>query len=773
MKKLFSAALLLLFTVAAAAQQLPMNEFVDNLMQKMTLGEKLGQLNLLAGDDITTGNGKNSDLAAKIAAGRVGGVFNLKGVAKLKALQKHAVENSRLAIPLLTGMDVIHGYETVFPIPLAMSCSWDMDAIRRAAHIAAVEASADGINWTFSPMVDICVDARWGRVAEGGGEDAWLGSLIARAMVEGYQGDYTAGDNIMACVKHFALYGAVEAGRDYNTVDMSHLRMYNQYLPPYKAAVEAGAGSVMSSFNLVDGVPATANRQLLTDILRGEWGFDGFVVTDYESVKEMKAHGVSDGLKSASVMALRAGTDMDMVSGGFESTLAESLADGTVTLAEIDAACRRVLEAKYRLGLFDNPYKYCDEKRPSRDIYNAAHRKAARDIAASTFVLLKNDAPKTAVPVAGQTDTDGGLLPLERAGHIALIGPLADNRDNMVGTWSVAAAPGKYMSLRRAMEREIEGRGELIYAQGCNLTADEALQKAAEFGRTIPRGDDKLLHDEAMEAARRADVIVCAMGECSDMSGESSSRASLELPDVQRALLADLVATGKPVVLLHFSGRPTVMTWEQEYVTAVMNVWFGGSETADAVCDVLFGDKSPSGRLTMTMPRSVGQLPIYYNHLNTGRPVREGATRYYKFQSNYLDVRNDALYPFGYGLTYTTFDYGEPTVDTATLTPDGSLTATVRVKNTGRRAATETVQLYIRDLVASVSRPVKELRGFERITLAPGESREVAFRITADMLKFYNAQLEYVAEPGDFEIMTGPNSRDVKRKRITLLADKK
>ncbi len=770
MKKLISAALLLAFSSAAVSQSLSMNEFVENLMQKMTLGEKLGQLNLLAGDDITTGNGKNSDLASKIADGRVGGVFNLKGVAKLKALQKHAVENSRLGIPLLMGMDVIHGYETVFPIPLAMSCSWDMDAIRRAAHISAVEASADGINWTFSPMVDICVDARWGRVAEGGGEDAWLGSLIARAMVEGYQGDYTHSDNIMACVKHFALYGAVEAGRDYNTVDMSALRMYNQYLPPYKAAVEAGAGSVMSSFNLVDGVPATANRHLLTDILRDEWGFKGFVVTDYESVKEMKAHGVSDGLKSASAMALRAGTDMDMVSGGFESTLAASLADGTVTSAEIDAACRRVLEAKYKLGLFDNPYKYCDTERPSRDIYNAAHRKEARDMAASTFVLLKNDAP-TSVYVAGQTGTDAGLLPLERAGRIALIGPLADSRDNMVGTWSVAAATHKYISLRQAMEREMSGRGELIYARGCNLTADEALQKAAEFGRAIPRGDVKLLHDEAMQAASRADVIVCAMGECADMSGESSSRASLELPDVQRALLADLVATGKPVVLLHFSGRPTVMTWEQEHVTAIMNVWFGGSEAADAVCDVLFGDKVPSGRLTMTMPRSTGQLPIYYNHLNTGRPVREGATRYYKFQSNYLDVRNDALYPFGYGLTYTTFRYSEPRTDTDTLTAGGSLTMTVTVTNTGKRTATETVQLYIRDLVASVSRPVKELRGFERITLKPGESRDVAFRITEDMLKFYNARLEYVAEPGDFEIMTGPNSRDVKRRRITLMTD--
>ena len=742
-----------------------MNRFISSLMKRMTLDDMIGQLNLGAGADPQVLN-NNLGIGESAEKGQVSACGGADA-----NLQRLAVEKSPAGIPILFGLDVIHGYTTTFPIPLAQACSWNLELIKRGAQIAAKEATANGIEWTWSPMVDIARDPRWGRVAEGAGEDPYLGGLIAKAMVQGYQGDNLASDStLLCCFKHFALYGAAEGGRDYNTVDMSALRMYNQYLPPYKAAVEAGAGSVMSSFNLVDGVPATANRHLLTDILRDEWGFKGFVVTDYESVKEMKAHGVSDGLKSASAMALRAGTDMDMVSGGFESTLAASLADGTVTSAEIDAACRRVLEAKYKLGLFDNPYKYCDTERPSHDIYNAAHRKEARDMAASTFVLLKNDAP-TSVSVDGQTGTDAGLLPLERAGRIALIGPLADSRDNMVGTWSVAAATHKYISLRQAMEREMSGRGELIYARGCNLTADEALQKAAEFGRAIPRGDAKLLHDEAMQAASRADVIVCAMGECADMSGESSSRASLELPDVQRALLADLVATGKPVVLLHFSGRPTVMTWEQEHVTAIMNVWFGGSEAADAVCDVLFGDKVPSGRLTMTMPRSTGQLPIYYNHLNTGRPVREGATRYYKFQSNYLDVRNDALYPFGYGLTYTTFRYSEPRTDTDTLTAGGSLTMTVTVTNTGKRTATETVQLYIRDLVASVSRPVKELRGFERITLKPGESRDVAFRITEDMLKFYNARLEYVAEPGDFEIMTGPNSRDVKRRRITLMTD--
>lgn len=753
MKKLFILAAMFLAATGGFAQKKPMKEFVDDLMSKMTLREKLGQLNLRPAGEIVTGSAQDTKVSGAIAAGEIGGVFNLKGAEEIRALQEIAVKKSRLGIPLIVGMDVIHGYETIFPIPLGLSCSWDMDAIELSARIAAKEASADGINWTYSPMVDICVDSRWGRVSEGNGEDPWLGSLIGQAMVRGYQGDYSREDNIMACVKHFALYGAVEAGRDYNTVDMSRVRMYNQYLPPYKAAVEAGAGSIMSSFNLVDGVPATANRWLLNDLLRGEWGFDGFVVTDYESIHEMISHGVSADLKAASAQALRAGTDMDMVAGGFLNTLEQSLGEGKVTMDDIDAACRRVLEAKYKLGLFANPYKYCDKKRRARDIYTADNRRAARDIAAETFVLLKN----------GQA-----VLPLRKEGKIALVGPLANNRANMAGTWCVAYTPERYATLKEAMERALAGLAELLYAQGCNLTSDPALQEAAEFGKTIERGDDAQLKAEALDVARRADIIVCAMGECSDMSGESSSRSSLEMPDVQRELLAELVKLGKPVVLLNFAGRPTVLTWEQQHVDAIMNVWFGGSEAADAICDVLFGDKSPCGRLTMTMPQSTGQLPLYYNHLNTGRPVREGATKYYKYQSNYLDVRNDPLYPFGYGLGYTTFEYGEPRVSATTMRKDGSVDLTVSVKNTGSREGTEVVQLYIRDLVASVSRPVKELKGYERITLAAGESRDVTFRITPDLLKFYNGELKHVLEPGDFEVMVGPNSRDVKRKRITV-----
>ncbi len=760
MRKISILMAALFVTMNVGAQKKPMKEFVDELMSRMTLHEKVGQLNLQVAGDITTGSAQDTEVAGRIAAGEMGGVFNLKGAEKIRALQEVAVKKSRLGIPLIVGMDVIHGYETIFPIPLALSCSWNLEAIERSARIAAREASADGINWTYSPMVDICVDSRWGRVSEGNGEDPWLGGLIGQAMIRGYQGDYSREDNIMACVKHFALYGAVESGRDYNTVDMSRLRMYNQYFPPYKAAVEAGVGSVMSSFNLVDGVPATANGWLLNDVLRRQWGFDGFVATDYESVKEMLNHGVSADLKTASAQALCAGTDMDMVSAGFLNTLEQSVADGKVSVEEIDAACRRVLEAKYKLGLFADPYKYCDKKRRARDIFTEENRKAAREIAAETFVLLKNGSRQE---TAGKS-----LLPLAKQGKVALIGPLADTRANMAGTWCVAYVPERFSTLREAMTRALEGRGELLYAQGCNLTADGALQTAAEFGKTIPRGDDAVMKAEALDAARRADVIVCAMGECSDMSGESSSRASLEMPDVQRELLAELVKLGKPVVLLNFSGRPTVLAWEQEHVDAIMNVWFGGSEAADAICDVLFGDKAPAGRLTMTMPQSTGQVPIYYNHLNTGRPVREGATRYYKYQSNYLDVRNDPLYPFGYGLTYTTFAYGEPRLSAKTMRADGSLTLTVNVKNTGDREAVETVQLYIRDLVASVSRPVKELKGFERVSLKAGESRDITFTVTPDMLKFYNADLDYVLEPGDFEVMVGPNSRDVQRRRITV-----
>lgn len=731
-----------------------MDKFVTELMSKMTLQEKLGQLNLPVTGNITTGQAKSSDVAGKISRGEVGGLFNLKGVKAIREMQELAVEKSRLGIPLLFGMDVIHGYETVFPIPLALSCTWDMEAVEKSARIAAIESSADGICWTFSPMVDICRDARWGRVSEGNGEDPYLGSEIAKAMVRGYQGkDMSSNTEIMSCVKHFALYGAIEAGRDYNTVDMSRNRMYNEFFPPYKAAAEEGAGSFMSSFNEVDGVPATANRWLMTDVLRNQWGFDGFVVTDYTAIYEMTDHGIGD-LQEVSARALKAGTDMDMVSDGFIGTLEKSLKEGKVTMEDIDRACRRMLEAKYKLGLFKDPYKYCDLKRPAKDIFNKEHRKVAREIATKSFVLLKNE---------------NNMLPLKKKGNIALIGPLANTRTNMPGTWSVAATPDRYSTLLEGLKNAVEGKANVLYAQGSNLMYDAEYQtRATMFGREIPRKDDKELLQEAIEVAKKSDVIVAALGESSEMSGESSSRSELRMPDAQHDLLKALLSTGKPVILLHFSGRPTVMTWENENVPAILNVWFGGSESADAICDVLFGDVVPSGKLTTTFPQNEGQIPLYYNHKNTGRPLAEGRW-FEKFRSNYIDVSNDPLYPFGYGLSYTTFSYSDMKLSNSKMDANGNITASIVVKNTGNYDADEVVQLYIRDVVGSITRPVKELKGFKRIHLKKGESQVVEFTITPEMLKFYDYDLNYVCEPGDFDVMIGPNSKDVTKLGFTLM----
>ena len=744
------------FTAMAAPQadKDKMDQFIDNLMGKMTLQEKIGQLNLPVSGEIVTGQAKSSDVAGKIRKGQVGGLFNVKGVENIREVQKIAVEQSRLKIPLLFGMDVIHGYETVFPIPLALSCSWDMEAIKESARIAAKESSADGICWTFSPMVDICRDPRWGRMAEGGGEDPYLGSEISATMVKGYQGDdLTDKNTIMACVKHFALYGAPEAGRDYNTVDMSHLSMFNNYFPPYKAAIDAGVGSVMTSFNVVDGIPATGNKWLMTDVLRDRWGFDGFVVTDYTAISEMIAHGMGD-LQQVSAMSLSAGTDMDMVADGFLTTLEKSLKEGKVTMAEIDKACRRILEAKYKLGLFDDPYKYCDASRVKKDIFTAENRAVARKIATETFVLLKNE---------------NNLLPLQRKGKIALVGPLANTKANMPGTWSVAAASDKYNSLYESMKQSLAGKAEVLYAKGSNLMYDAQREaEATMFGREMrdPRSAQELL-DEALSVASQADVIVAAVGESSEMSGESSSRTNLEMPDAQRDLLTALKKTGKPIVLVYFAGRSTVMTWEQENFPAILNVWFGGSEAADAICDVVFGDVSPSGKLTTTFPKNVGQIPLYYNHLNTGRPLEAGKW-FSKFRSNYLDIDNDPLYPFGYGLSYTTFRYGDLQLSNNSMNEKGKITASVTVTNTGNYDADEIVQMYIRDMVGSVARPVKELKGFERIHLKKGESRTVSFDITAEQLKFYNSALNWVCEPGEFEVMVGGNSRDVQTKKFSL-----
>lgn len=735
---------------SGGGKEVEMDRFVTDLMGKMTIREKLGQLNLPSGGDLVTGSVMNSELSDMIRKEEIGGFFNVKGIKKIYDLQRLAVEETRLKIPLIVGADVIHGYETIFPIPLALSCSWDTLAIQRMARISAIEASADGICWTFSPMVDICRDARWGRIAEGSGEDPYLGSLLAKAYVHGYQGDSMQGkDEILSCVKHFALYGASEAGKDYNTVDMSHLRMYNEYFAPYRAAVEAGVGSVMSSFNIVDGIPATANKWLLTDVLRDEWGFQGLLVTDYNSIAEMSIHGVAP-LKEASVRALQAGTDMDMVSCGFLNTLEESLKEGKVTEAQIDAACRRVLEAKYKLGLFADPYKYCDTLRAEKELYTPEHRAVAREVAAETFVLLKNE---------------NHLLPLEEKGKIALIGPMADARNNMCGMWSMTCTPSGHGTLLEGIRSAVGDKAEILYAKGSNVYYDAEMEKGAVGIRPLERGNDQQLLAEALRTAARADVIVAAVGECAEMSGESPSRTNLEIPDAQQDLLKALVKTGKPVVLLLFTGRPLVLNWESEHIPSILNVWFGGSETGDAVADVLFGKAVPCGKLTTTFPRSVGQLPLFYNHLNTGRPDPDSRV-FNRYASNYLDESNEPLYPFGYGLSYTDFVYGDLQLSSETLPKNGNLTASVTVTNKGKHDGYETVQLYLRDIYAEVARPVKELKGFDRIFLKKGESREVKFVLTEDDLKFYNSGLQYIYEPGEFDVMIGTNSRDVQTKRF-------
>lgn len=717
--------IMLCLSTATGAQT--MDAFIDSLMARMTLSEKLGQMNQLSVGDVQTGTPLRAETSRLIREGKAGAILNIKGAEKILQVQRMAVEESRLGIPLLVGMDVIHGYETIFPIPLGMAATWDLEAIEESARIAATEASAGGVAWTFSPMVDIALDARWGRQAEGAGEDPYLGALVARAMVRGYQQEPHP---ILACVKHFALYGAAEGGRDYNTVDMSRLRMYNQYFPPYKAAVEEGAGSVMSSFNIVDGVPATANEWLLDDVLRRQWGFKGFVVSDYASISEMKRHGIGPAAQNAE-RALKAGTDMDMCSELFVR-LPDSL------MPWIDRACRRVLEAKWRLGLFENPYRYGDPARVKREVYSRKHRDICRRITTESFVLLKNE---------------GGLLPLERKGTLALIGPLADSRSDVAGSWAFCQDTAKYETLREAFERRLKGKVRVVSCQGSNVLDNHRTQREVARGHgliPVPVVDDEKALEEALALAREADVTVMALGETAWMSGEGAARSDLSLPAPQKRLLKAVCALGKPVVLLNFAGRATELSWESEHVPAIMNVWYG-SEAGDALCDVLFGEVSPSGRLTVSMPKATGQEPLYYSILPTGRPMEDNEPDYHVFSTNYVDVTNGALYPFGYGLTYSTFEYGRPSLDGNTLS--------VRLSNTGGREATEVVQLYIRDREASVSRPKKELKGFQRITLKAGESRVVKFEITEDLLGYYNNELQWVVDKGEFDLMVGPDSR--------------
>ena len=752
MKKTISIAAALLLAQLSFAQS-DYTSKAKALMAKMTLEEKIGQLNLVTpGGGVLTGSVVSSDVESKIKNGQVGGLFGIETPEKVRKAQDLAVKQSRLHIPLIFGMDVIHGHKTLYPIPLGISASWDLEMIQKSAAMAAKESTADGLSWAFSPMVDIARDPRWGRISEGSGEDPYLGGEIAKAVVRGYQGKSLSLNNtMMACVKHFALYGGAEAGREYNTVDMSKIKMYEYYLPPYKAAVEAGAGSVMSSFNEIDGVPASANQWLLTDLLRKQWGFKGFVVSDYTSVNEMTDHGIGD-LQTVSARALKAGLDMDMVGEGMLTTLQKSLKEGKVSIADIDLACLRILEAKYKLGLFDDPYRYIDESRPAKDILTAENRTIVRNMAAHSMVLLKNN---------------NQLLPLKKSGTIALVGPLADNRRNMLGTWSVSGDWNLSVSVKEGIKNVVGNSVNIIYAKGANITDDAELANHVNVFGVQADMDSRTpaeMINEAVEAAKKSDIVVAVVGESADMSGESSSRADISIPASQVALLKALSATGKPLVIVLINGRPLTLVWENEHANAILEAWAPGTEAGNAVADVLFGDYNPSGKITATFPRSVGQIPIYYNHKNTGRPF--SGTGSPKFKSTYLDESNDPLFPFGFGLSYTKFEYSSIHVSKSSLTGNEKLIASVDVKNVGSYKGEEVVQLYISDPVASVTRAVKDLKGFQKIALNAGELKTVQFEITPEQLSFYNNDLKRVWEAGDFIIQIGTNSSDVKSAKV-------
>lgn len=736
---------------SAAGNAEEMNKYLGELMSKMTLEEKIGQLNLPSVGFDVTGPVISEGVDEKIRKGLVGGVFNSYTPVAIRKLQKMAVEETRLKIPLIFGYDVIHGHKTTFPINLGLAASWNMDLIERCARAAAEEASADGLNWTFSPMLDIARDPRWGRVSEGAGEDPYLGSLIAQAMVRGYQGpDFSKPDRIMACVKHFALYGAAEAGRDYNTVDMSKQRMYNEYLPPYKAAVDAGAASVMSSFNEIDGVPASGNKWLITDLLRKQWGFKGFVVTDYTAINEMISHGMGDDRKVGE-LSLNAGIDMDMVGEIFLKYGAELVKSGRVAESQVDAACRRVLEAKYKLGLFKDPYRFVSDEHFQDKIMSPEKLALAKEAAAKSIVLLKNDK---------QT------LPLSPDKKIAFIGPLVKDQRNLLGSWCAAGNEKKCVSIWQALESKF-GKDKFSYALGCNLIDDPVLVKKLTSDGVKLEFDKrpaKELREEAVKVASQADVLVLALGENSDMSGEAASRSQIGLPDSQGELLSALKATGKPIVLVLMNGRPLTLSWEDQNMDAILETWYGGTMAGAAIVDTVFGDNNPRGKLSMSFPRNVGQIPVFYNHKNTGRPFDPKD----KYRSKYMDVPNEPLYPFGHGLSYTSFAFGDVKLSSDNLKSGEKISASITIANTGKRDAVETVQLYIRDMVGSITRPVLELKKFQQVNLKAGESKTVSFDISEEDLKFYNADLKYAAEPGDFKLFIGPNSKDLKESKFKL-----
>ena len=714
-----------------------MESFLDSLTKIMTLEEKIGQLTLMSTDWEKTGPTINENYKKLIKEGKVGNIFNAYTVKFTRELQQLAVENTRLGIPLLFGYDVIHGHRTIFPISLGESTSWDLKAIENSARIAATEASAEGIHWTFAPMVDISRDPRWGRASEGAGEDVYLGTEIAKARVKGFQGDNLFETNtILACAKHYAAYGAAIAGRDYNTVDMSERELRTTYLPPFKATVDAGVATFMTAFNDVNGVPATGNKYLLTDILRTEWGFEGFVVTDYTSINELVPHGVAKDNKDAADIALNAGVDMDMQSGAYMDFLKELIADGKVTEKQVTTSVRRILALKYKLGLFSDPYRYCDETREKELLMTPEHLEAARDMARKSAVLLKNN---------NQT------LPISKDKKIALIGPLANDKYNIIGSWTAAGDHyTKPVTVLEGFKEKITNQANLFFTQGCEINSENT----ADF-------------QIAINIAKKADVVVMVMGESERMSGEAASRTNLDLPGNQKELLKAIKKLGKPMVLVLMNGRPLTLEWENENMDAILETWFPGTMGGYAIADLIFGDANPSGKLTMTFPRNVGQIPIYYNVKNTGRPYELNGPEQ-RYRSRYLDVSNSPLYPFGYGLSYTTFKYTDFSVDKKTYAFKEKINISVTVKNTGAVEGEEVVQLYVRDLVASVTLPLKELKRFSKIKLKPDESKKVTFTLTSDDLAFYTKDMSFKAEAGEFKLFVGTNSDELLETTFTL-----
>ncbi|MCV4339600.1 beta-glucosidase BglX [Pseudomonas capsici] len=731
------------------------NAFISKLMKQMTLDEKIGQLRLIS----ISGEMPQPKILKEIAAGRIGGTFNSITRSENRPLQEAAVGQSRLKIPMFFAYDVIHGHRTIFPISLGMAASWDMDAIALTGRISAKEASADGLDMTFAPMVDISRDPRWGRSSEGFGEDTYLVSRISEVMVKSFQGKSpAANDSIMAAVKHFALYGAVEGGRDYNTVDMSMTRMHQDYLPPYRAAIDAGAGGVMVALNSINGVPSTSNMWLMQDLLRKDWGFKGVTISDHGAIKELIEHGVAKDYREAAKLAIKAGVDLSMNDVAYGEQLPGLVKDGEVSMKEIDNAVREVLGAKYDMGLFAAPYGRIGVAADDpADTYSddRLHRAEARDVARKTLVLLKN-----------QNET----LPLKKEGTIAVIGGLAKSQLDMLGSWSAAGRPHQSVTVYDGLANAVGDKARLVYARGANVSDNEHILNYLNFieheVEVDPRPAQEMI-DEAVKVAEQSDVIVAVVGESRGMSHESASRSSLNIPGKQRDLIKALKATGKPLVLVLMNGRPLVLVDENEQADAILETWFPGTEGGNAVADVLFGDYNPSGKLAMSFPRSIGQLPVYYAHLNTGRPYTPGKPGNYT--SHYFEEPNGPLFPFGYGLSYTSFDVSDIKLSDSKMARKGKLTASVTVKNTGKVAGTTIVQLYLRDVAASISRPVKELKNFEKVTLEPGEEKVVNFTLSEDDLKFYDSKLKYAAEPGEFNVMIGLDSEAVKQTSFTLL----